>query len=116
MLRPHVIAMVCHEVARGYRSSISDHTQPPWEDVCQADKDRKAANVDWLVARPWATPASLHERWVRERIGEGWKFGLHFDKDEKLDPLVCAFYKLPFPLRVLDHLFLATVRAMAEVD
>lgn len=40
------------------------------------------------------TDAVKHELWVKERLQEGWRYGLEFSESDKTDPLLKPYYQL----------------------
>jgi len=42
-----------------------------------------------------AMAKARHEKWMKERLRDGWRYGINFDKDEKTHPLLRPWEQLP---------------------
>ena len=104
-------ARLCHEANRAYCKMIGDHSQVAWEDCPQWQKDSAVNGVKHAIKNPDATPASMHENWMKEKLADGWKFGEVKDPEKKEHPCMVEYEKLPQSQQVKDYIFLCTVRA-----
>lgn len=65
------------------------------QDVIPLDAARHLALCNAMAKRK-------HEDWVRERTDAGWRYGVVFDAEEKVHPLVRPWDQLPERYRVPD--------------
>jgi hypothetical protein len=40
-----------------------------------------------------------HNRWIDDKVSDGWRYGLNFDKDDKVDPRLQPYHQLTDKLR-----------------
>lgn len=106
------VARVAHEVNRGYCDSIGDHSQKPWNEAPDWQKQSAIAGVKFVKANPHAGPAASHEAWLAEKREAGWKYGPVKNVETKEHPCFVPYSELPLEQRVKDYLFQATVRAL----
>lgn len=104
-------ARAAHEVNRAYCLASGDTSQPPWENA--PDWQRQSAIHGVAGALGGNTPEQSHEGWMREKIDAGWTYGPTKDPERKTHPCLVPYSELPPEQRAKDHLYLATVRAMA---
>lgn len=107
------IARVAHEINRAYCDSIGDHTQVVWENAPDWQKQSAIKGVEFIIGNPDAVPGDSHKSWLKEKEETGWKYGAYKDPDAKLHPCIVPFEELPKEQQIKDHLFVATVRAIA---
>jgi len=110
------IAAVCHEVNRAYCQALGDHSQPPWSTAPKWQRDSAIDGVRSIIDDPGISAEQSHGNWMRHKQGEGWGYGLVKNAEKKEHPCMVPYHLLPEEHRVKDHLFLAVVRAMLEVQ
>lgn len=111
------IARVAHEVNRGYCEGLGDHSQVPWADAPQWQRDSALAGVAFHVEHPEASAAASHENWLAQKVKEGWVWGPVKNPEKKLHPCVMPFEHLPLAQQCKDRIFRAVVHALAgELD
>lgn len=109
------IARVCHEANRAYCAAIGDHTQLPWDEAPDWQKESAIAGVTAILENPDTTPEQSHEGWLRHKAADGWTFGPVKDATLKTHPCFVAYADLPVEQRAKDALFGAVVRALMPV-
>lgn len=109
------IARMCHELNKAYCHSISDDSQPHWEDAPQWQRDSAVAGVEFLIANPEAQAGATHESWSKVKEADGWVYGEKKDPEAKTHPCLVPFDKLPTEQQMKDKLFIAVVRTMTAV-
>ena len=102
------IARICHEVNRAYCESLGDHSQPPWEEAPEWQRDSAVAGVQAHLEQP-RSPAKSHELWLKTKQAEGWRWGLKKDATKKTHPCMVPFDQLSQTPRAKDYLFSAVV-------
>lgn len=106
------IACVAHEANRVYCLSLGDETQVPWSEVPLWQWDSVIAGVTRLLDSPATTPKENHERWLRHKLNNGWKYGEEKDPEKKTHPCCVLYDQLPREQQIKDELFLAIVRVL----
>jgi hypothetical protein len=106
------IARAAHEVNRAWCLAHGDTSQPHWEDAPEWQKTSAKNGVSFHLGRKDSTPEDSHNNWLREKIGDGWRYGEVKDPVAKTHPCLCTYEALPPEQRVKDSLFIAVVRAM----
>ena len=111
---PTGIARIAHEVNRAYCRALGDHSQSPWREAPQWQKDSAINGVKFLLANPAATPEKMHDNWMRQKKDDGWTYSTVKNADKKEHPCMVPYDQLPKEQQVKDHLFHAVVKSMAE--
>ena len=105
------VAEMCHEANRSYCKLRNDHSQPPWLDAPQWQRDSAIDGVRAHMAGT-LTSAQSHESWMKKKIEDGWVYGEAKDEDAKTHPDMIPYRDLPERERRKDVLFAAVVEAM----
>lgn len=108
-----IIARVAHEVNRAYCQSQGDNSQPAWKDAPAWQTLSAINGVRFHLANPNADASASHESWLKEKLEQGWTFGLVKDPVAKTHPCCVPFESLPKSQQTKDYLFRAVVHAMA---
>lgn len=106
------IARAAHELNRAYCQSISDDSQPTWDDAPEWQRASAIAGVRFHLANPDATPAASHEAWLAVKRAEGWTYGPVKDPAAKTHPCFRPYEELPQEQRSKDFIFRAAVHAL----
>lgn len=107
------IARVCHEVNRALCESFGDHSQKPWEDAEEWQRESAIKGVEFSIANPDAPASAQHDAWSADKVAAGWVYGPVKDADAKTHPCLVPFDHLPPEQQAKDRLFKAVVKAMA---
>ena len=107
------IARVCHEANRAYCLTIGDHSQLPWEDAPEWQRESAMSGVRFHVADPDAGPAGSHDNWLKEKRAAGWVYGPVKDPEKKEHPCCVEFEQLPPEQQMKDYIFTAIVFAFS---
>lgn len=105
-------AEAAHEANRVYCAAIGDHSQKPWSDAEEWQRQSAIAGVK--VALGGATAEQQHEAWVADKVRDGWKYGATKDPVAKTHPCLVRYAHLPAEQRAKDGLYRSAVRAMAN--
>ena len=115
MIPVETIARVAHEVNRAYCQAIGDNSQPSWEDAPQWQKDSAINGVKFHQQNPDATPENSHESWLKQKVEEGWVYGLVKDAEKKEHPCCVPYSELPLAQKVKDYLFRSVIHSMSTI-
>lgn len=105
-------AEAAHEINRIYCEANGDTSQPIWKRAPEWQRSSAIKGVAGALAGN--TPEQSHESWLAEKAATGWKYGPIKDPGKKEHPCFVPYADLPPQQQQKDHLFLATVKAMAE--
>ena len=116
--RIEACARAAHEVNRAYCKAIDDDAQLPWEEAPEwqrqsAIKGALAAVMD-AGTGDGTTARETHERWMAEKVKEGWTRGPVKDPEKKTHPCIMQYDHLPPEQRAKDTIFLAVVKGVFE--
>jgi len=109
------IAKVCHEANRALCAGLGDTSQLPWEDAPQWQRDSAVNGVRFNMENPDAPASASHDSWLEEKRVNGWSWGLEKDAELKTHPCYVPYEELPKEQQAKDHLFKATVAALAPL-
>jgi hypothetical protein len=105
------IAKIAHEANRAWCEFNGDFTQPTWEDAPEWQKSCAVLGVKFHLDNPDATDGAVHEKWMKERLAIGWKWGAEKDVEQMTHPCLMPFKDLPPGQQFKDKLFCSMVRA-----
>ena len=108
------IARACHEANRALCASFGDHSQLPWDQAEQWQRDSAIAGVKFRLENPDAGDDCQHSAWMKDKIDNGWKYGPVKDAERKEHPCIVPFEQLPSEQKAKDAIFSAIVNALAE--
>lgn len=108
------IARICHETNRAYCASIGDHSQKPWEEAAQWQRDSAVEGVRFVLNNPQAPASANHDSWLDSKLKAGWKHGPVKDETAKTHPCFVPYDELPLEQRMKDYLFRSIVSAFVQ--
>lgn len=106
------IARVCHEAKRAICTAFGDHSQKPWNEAEQWQRDNAIRGVRFALDNPAAPPSAQHDAWMADKLADGWVYGPVKDPEAKTHPCLVPYDQLPPEQRVKDYVFKAVVAAM----
>jgi hypothetical protein len=109
------IARLAHEVNRAYCAGIGDHSQVPWDNAPQWQRDSVVAGISAHLVDMSMTPEQSHAKWVEFKAREGWSYGPVKCPELMEHPCMLPYDQLPKEQRVKDYLFRAVVHTCAEI-
>jgi hypothetical protein len=101
------IAKVAHELNRALCNALQDPTQVSWEEAPEWQRVSAVNGVKLHIEHPETTPEQSHENWMKEKIADGWEYGLIKDADRKRHPCIVPYNSLPFTQKIKDYVFKA---------
>lgn len=104
-------ARVAHEANRAWCTAHNDHSQLPWSQAPQWQRDSAILGVRGVLAGNG--PRESHESWLEEKRRTGWKYGPVKDPDKKEHPCFVSYEELPPEQQMKDTIFVGIVRVMA---
>lgn len=107
------IARVAHEINRAYCQALGDHSQLPWEDAPQWQRDSAISGVQIHIGNPDYSPEQSHEVWMKHKHADGWRQGPEKNPELKEHPDLVPYSALPVETRAKDFLFRAVVHALS---
>jgi len=110
-----MVAKACHEVNRAYCEALGDHSQVPWDEAPQWQKDSAVIGVRLHTSNPDAGPQASHESWLKQKVEEGWTYGVTKDAEAKTHPCMVPFADLPVAQQAKDFIFRAVVHAISDI-
>lgn len=109
------VARMAHEVNRAYCVSIGDHSQVPWEEAPQWQKESAVKGVMNIARNPETGPVDSHASWLETKINDGWIWGPTKNGELATHPCMVPFDELPPEQQIKDHLFVGTVKALLRI-
>lgn len=105
------IARTCHEVNRAYCAHLGDHSQLPWDEAPEWQRESAKLGVWFRRMNPDAPASAQHEAWLADKERDGWTFGEVKDAEGKTHPCFVPYDKLPPEQQFKDALFTAVVNS-----
>lgn len=68
--------------------------------------------VRFRMNNPTAAGSASHDRWMQQKIEDGWKHGEIKDPSKKEHPCMVPFEQLPLAQQRKDHLFISIIDAL----
>ena len=102
------VAKLCHEANRAFCQSIGDHSQLPWNEAPQWQKDSAEKGVDFHLEAD-RQPSESHEQWMADKVADGWVYGEFKDAEKKTHPCIVPYEQLPVEQRSKDYIFKSIV-------
>lgn len=106
------VARITHEANRAACAARGDHSQEPWLDAPDWQKESAIQGVRFHLLNPDATPEQSHENWMAQKDRDGWTWGPKKDPEAKTHPCMVPYDLLPPEQRAKDHLFRGIVHAL----
>lgn len=106
-------AEMAHEANRSYCAALGDHSQMPWGEAPQWQRESCYKGVVGVLENG-NTPEQSHESWLKEKEETGWKYGKVKNPETKEHPCMVPYAELPEEQRVKDKLFVNIVNCMAK--
>lgn len=105
-------AKTAHEVNRAYCVGLGDHSQVPWEEAPDWQRESAIEGAKLISEYPETSPSASHQGWFEQKRKDGWKYGPVKDMEKKEHPCFVPFEDLPPAQQAKDILFGATVRGV----
>ena len=109
-----VIAAACHQQNRTYCEMMGDHTQVPWLEAEDWQKDSAVSGVKHALLDP--NPAASHESWLKQKVADGWVYGERKDPVAKTHHCMVPYGDLPEAQKRKDHFFVEIVQQLGLVS
>lgn len=106
------IARVCHEANRAWCQCLGDESQPPWNEAQDWQTVSSKEGVKFILSHPDAGISAQHEKWMADKLRDGWVYGPEKDPDKKTHPCIISFIELPTEQQMKDRIFHGIVHAM----
>jgi hypothetical protein len=107
------IAFVAHEANRAMQALHADDVPSlPWFWEGRDLRHTAVSGVRRVLAG--VTPEQNHAAWCRDKVQQGWVFGVEKDVDKKRHPCIVRWESLPQEERAKVRLFYSIVKALGE--
>ncbi|HEX8748607.1 MAG TPA: RyR domain-containing protein [Pyrinomonadaceae bacterium] len=107
------VARVAHEAKAALCDCIGEDSKGSWDDAPDWQRESAIGGVRFHLENPDAQPHAIHERWMREKLESGWRYGRLKDGEARTHPCILPFEQLPPEQKAKDRLFKAIVLALA---
>ena len=108
-------ARLAHEVNKAYCEAIGDRSQVDWDKAEDWQQRSAIEGVRAIEAGIIESPGDSHVSWMKQKVADGWVYGLKKDAEKKTHHCMVPFNQLPLDQQVKDHLFLRAVRFMLNL-
>lgn len=107
------LARSAHMVNRVYRQSPGDHSQVPWDDAPEWQKESCREGVRAILDGRVTKPSDSHESWLKHKLEDGWTYGPVKDPEKKQHPCMVPYEELPQEQKLKDQFLLTVVMAFS---
>lgn len=104
--------MACHEANKVWCMSEGDDSQNHWNEAEKWQKESAISGVKFRLENPEAKHDAQHNSWMKEKVDQGWVYGVVKDTEKKTHPCIVPFEQLPIFQQKKDALFCAIVDAL----
>lgn len=108
-------AKTAHSVVQCVNRKFGCKELPAWEQTLTWYRASMVKHVEYIVYHNYK-PSKIHDKWVKRKIGLGWKYGLVLDKDKKTHPLLISYTGLPVEERMKLDMIKAAVMPFRKID
>ena len=106
------IAKVCHEANKAFCEAGGDFSQCFWLTSEDWQKDSAIKGIEYFIANPEAPDSAQHDAWMKDKLDDGWTFGVKKDATNKRHPGLVPFDDLPPEQQAKDTLFKAICKSL----
>ena len=106
------IAKVCHEANKALCEIHKDFSQKPWEETEEWQRSCALDGVIFVYENPEISDSGLHDKWIVDKINDGWKYGEKKDAAFKTHPCLVIFERLSAHQQAKDRLFIVICRSL----
>jgi hypothetical protein len=108
------IAKICHQANKALCETIGDYSQQNWEDAPEWQKQSAISGVLFHLGGNHA-PMDSHNKWMQDKIADGWIFGELKSAELKTHPCLKPFVELEPENQMKDFLFSAIVKSFKQM-
>lgn len=110
------IAQVTHAANMAWCVANDDHSQLPWGEAPDWQRESAINGVKFHIANPDADDSASHDSWMAEKVEAGWVYGDVKDPtaEPPTHPCIVPFDKLPKVQQAKDAIFRSIVHAIAK--
>lgn len=114
MLTVEQIAEVAHNVNKAIDDNFGgEMKQVAWCDTPDNIRNSTISGVVAHISNPGMSPEDSHNKWLAEKVGDGWKYGETRNVETKEHPCMAPWCDLKAEWKVKDHAFKAVVQSLA---
>jgi hypothetical protein len=103
------IAKTAHAIHRAYCLEMGIPTQPKWEDVESDHKEVVYSSINQIIQGGIKTVEESHDNFIEFKYEQGWRYGVVYSIENKLNPRMVSFSLLTPEQRVKERLFFECV-------
>lgn len=106
------IARICYEANRMYCISLGDHSQVPWNEATEREKENTIRAVDFICEKPDGPVSCIGQSWMSVKTAEGLVYyGESKDFESETNGCTNPYEELPPEQQFKNRLFACIVNA-----
>lgn len=106
----NLAAKVNHEVNVSINRFHGKESRPVWDKLTEDERNKAFASVQSVIDNPSITPAESHQKWMDNKLADGWRYGPVKDEIKKTHPDLVGYDELPDEEKLKDYLFITIVK------
>lgn len=104
------VAKLVHEINKLYCAHMGDYSLSNWKDSPSWQKESIISGIKNIIQNPNQTPEESHNKWLKYKEEEGWKYGNVKDSILKTHPCFLPYNDLPEQQKLKDIIFISMVK------
>ena len=92
------------------RSIDPDDVVEKWEDITESRREQMYRIIDFVIYNPEISPMMMHDKWMEEKLKDGWKYGEKTDRSRKIHSLIVPYDRLDKFQKAKDAIVIDTVK------
>ena len=109
------IAKIAHEVNRAYCQALGDTSQISWDEAPEWQKRSALLGIEFCLKNKDAGPDACHKSWMKQKLDEGWIYGIPKNTENKVHPYLIPFEELSKVQQAKDFIFKAVVEQVSNL-
>lgn len=109
------ICRVIDSANRELSRSLNENVSLPFDTWSDQARANMKESVRQVITGELRTPKDCHDKWLKDRVNEGWSFGEVKNFTLKTSPCIVDYQELPEEQKVKDDMFFTTAMNLGSL-